>query len=143
MSTGLPPIKQGFVRALRDITALKAAVGSDGIAEGFAPRGKDYPFCVYTVVYANRLHDWTGMHIRALFDVFIVSDDQVEAHNLDQLVIAGLHDKVLDLEVGTSGQTNLLCRRTADLSLVDLDDAGEKVFQIGGSYSIWTDQVTA
>lgn len=143
MSTGLPPIKQGFVRALRDITALKAAVGSDGIAEGFAPRDKDYPFCVYDVVSSTRFYDWTGMHIRALFDVFIVSNDQVEAHNLDQLIIAGLHDKALDLDTGTSGQTNLYCRRTADLSLVDLDDAGEKVFQIGGSYSIWTDQATA
>ena len=83
------------------------------------------------------------MHIEAMFDVFIVSDDQVEAHTLDQLVITGLHDKVLDLDVGSSGQTNLYCRRTADLSLVDLDDAGEKVYQIGGSYSIWTDQTTA
>lgn len=71
-------------------------------------------------------------------DVYSVSDSQVGAHTLDQLVADSLEDKVLDL--GASGQTSLLCRRIGDLSSVDVDGAGLRIYQMCGIYRIWTDQ---
>lgn len=131
------------MRALRDITALKAAVGSDGFAEGVAPRDKDYPYVVYRIAASTRVRDWSGMQMHVWVDAFVVSKDQVEAHTLDQLMDDGLDDAQLDLETGTTGQTTLYCRRRADLSLAALDDTGDKVYQIGGTYEVWTDQLTA
>lgn len=135
--TGIAPIKQALVKALRAHAALKAAVSNE-FHEAFVPRGVDYPFVVYSVVYAPHEYYWGGDTIRAGFDVFVVSDDQVEAHNLDQSVTEALQDVVLDL--GTSGQTALYCRRRSDMSTVGLDDAGKKVYQVGGMFEIWTDQ---
>lgn len=140
MATGIGAVKQAFVGALRDITALTAAVGSKGIYEGVVHgRNVGYPFIVYQVAFSARGYEFgrTGI-TRMGFDVYVVSDDQVQAHNLDQLIIDGLHDKVLDLS--GSGQTSLLCRRSSDLSLADLDEQGIKVYQVGGTYAVWTQQ---
>lgn len=140
MATGIGAVKQAFVKGLRDITALTTAVGSNGIYEGVVHgRNVSYPFVVYQVTYSTRSYDFgRTTTTRMGFDVFVISDDQVQAHNLDQLIIDGLHDKVLDLS--GSGQTSLLCRRSTDLSLADLDEQGSKVYQVGGSYAVWTQQ---
>lgn len=135
--TGVAPVKQALVKALRANAALKAAVSNE-IHEGVVPRDAEYPYLVYDVVYAPHEYYWGGSSLRVGFDIFIVSDDQVEAHNLDQSVADTLHDAVLDL--GSSGQTGLYCRRRADMSSADLDAAGKKVYQMGGTYEIWTDQ---
>lgn len=136
--TGVAPVKQALVRALRANVALKAALNNE-IHEGVAPRDAEYPYLVYHVAYAPHGYYWGGDTLRVGFDINIVSDDQVEAHNLDQSVADTLHDAVLDLEV-SSGQTGLFCRRRADMSSADLDEAGKKVYQMGGTYEIWTDQ---
>ena len=138
-TTGLAPIKQALVRALRDNLALKALVGSDGINEGIEPRGTDYPYVVYVVASGYRDWDWTNVTIEVDVDVWSVSDSQVQSHELDQLVADSLEDKVLDLE-GSSGQTSLFCRRIGDLSLLDIDAAGTRIYRMGGAYRIWTDQ---
>lgn len=137
--TGIAPIKQALVRALRDNVALKAALSNE-IHEGVAPRDAEYPYLVYDVAYAPHEYYWGGDTIRAGFEIVIVSDDQVEAHNLDQSVSDTLHDIELSLDLGVSGQTGLFCRRRADMSSADFDDAGKKVYQVGGTYEIWTDQ---
>lgn len=136
--TGVASVKQALVRALRANAALKAALSNE-IHEGVVPRDAEYPYLVYDVVYAPHEYYWGGDTLRAGFDIFIVSDDQVEAHTLDQSVSDTLHDAVLDFEV-SSGQTGLYCRRRADMSSADLDAAGKKVYQMGGTYEIWTDQ---
>jgi hypothetical protein len=138
-TTGIGPVKQALVRALRDNTALKAMVGSDGINEGTNPRDMDFPYLIYNVVYSTREWDGTNVTLVTEVDVWSISDDQVEAHTLDQLVADALEETVLTFDV-SSGQTSLLCRRFGDLSSVDLDGAGKKVYQVGGLYRIWSDQ---
>ena len=137
-TTGTAPIKQALVKALRANSALKALVGSDGINEGVEPRGVDYPYIVYSLTTTYREWDGTNVTLVSDVDVYSVSESQVGAHTLDQLVADSLEDKVLDM--GASGQTSLLCRRIGDLSSVDVDGAGLRIYQMCGIYRIWTDQ---
>lgn len=138
-TTGIAPVKQALVRALRDDTALKALVGSDGINEGTSPRSAAYPYIVYSIVTSYREYDGTGMMLVTDVDVWSISDDQVQAHTLDQLVNDSLEDKTLQFE-GASGQSSLSCRRIGDLSSLDVDGAGHRIFQMGATYRIWSDQ---
>jgi hypothetical protein len=135
--TTIAPIKQAIVKALRADAALKAALNNE-IHEAVAPRDVEYPYLVYDVVWARHDYRWGGDTLETGFDIVVVSDDQVEAHNLDQSVFTVLQDAALDL--GSSGQTKLLCRRRSDSSTADIDRAGKKVYQVGGTYEIWTDQ---
>jgi len=43
----------------------------------------------------------------------------------------------------TSGYepSSLLCHRIMDMSFADLDDAGNKIYRVGGNYQIWTDRL--
>lgn len=138
-TTGVAPVKQALVAALRENLALKAMVGSDGINEGSEPRNVSYPYVVYSITHAYREWDSTNMTIVTDVDVWSISDSQVEAHTLDQLVADSLEDKVLNFESG-SGQTSLSCRRIGDLSSLDIDGAGTKIFQMCGIYRVWSDQ---
>lgn len=147
MATGIGSIKQAFVRSLRDISALKAAVGSTGFHEGIALVGEDYPYVVYNVAvtYRSRMFGTEGT-LKTTIDVMAASNDQVEAHNLDQLILDGLEDASLNfsgIDSITPGSepSTLLCHRLYDLSSVDLDEAGNKVYLVGGSYAIWTDRL--
>lgn len=139
MASGIGAQKQAFVRALRDISALTAAIGSDGIHEGVVTRNVEYPFVVYSVVHSSRDYDWGHRSMmRSVFDVLVVSDDQVQAHNLDAAILTGMAD-VLTFEP-TSGQSPLFCRRISDTSFAGVDGEGEKVYQVGGTYAVWSDQ---
>lgn len=138
-TTGLAPVKQALVRALRENVALKAMVGSDGINEGIEPRGSDFPYIAYVFSSGYREWDSTNMTLMSDVDVWSVSDSQDQAHNLDQLVADSLEDKVLNFESGT-GQTTLFCRRIGDLSLADFDAAGTRIYRMCGVYHIWSDQ---
>jgi len=138
-TTGIAPVKQALVRALREDLALKALVGSDGINEGTEPRNVAYPYVVYSVVHSYREYDSTNMTLVVDIDVYSVSNEQVQAHTVDQLVADALEDKVLTLESG-SGQTSMSCRRIGDLSSLDVDGAGKRIFSMCGIYRIWTDQ---
>ena len=142
MASGIGAQKQAFVRALRNISALTAAVGSDGIHEGVVTRNVEYPFVVYNVAFSVRSEDWGHRSMmRSGFNVVVVSNDQVEAHNLDQAILNGLKDVVLDSDFDPgSGQSTLYFRRVADTSLAGRDGEGEKVYQVGGTYTLWTDQ---
>jgi len=145
MTTGIGPIKQAFVRALRDVSALKAVVGSDGYYEGIALHGASYPYVVYSVGSSYRSRQFGSQAIiKTTFDVWTVSSDQVEAHNLDQLLLDGMEDVELDFTNAVpSGYepSTLLCHRVTDMSLTDLDDAGKKVYLVGGTYHVWVDQL--
>jgi hypothetical protein len=70
------------------------------------------------------------------FDLRVYHTDSVAANNLDALVLTTLNDA--DLSV--SGQSTLYARRVADLSSPDVDDEGRKVYMVGGTYEVWTDQ---
>lgn len=139
-TSGVWPVKQALVRALRDVSALTTLVGSDGINEGVEPRREPrYPYVIYSVVFGRREWDGTNLTLMTEVDVWSISDDQVEAHTLDQLVADALEFKVLDIE-DISEQTSLNCQRIGDLSSVDVDGAGNRIYQMGGAYRIWTDQ---
>ena len=136
-ATTIAPIKQAIVKALRADAALKAAFSNE-FHEAVAPRDAEYPYLVYDVVWAVHNYRWGGDTLQTGFDILIVSDDQVEAHNLDQSVSTLLQDAALDM--GDSGQSTLLCRRRSDMSSADIDRSGKKVYQVGGTYEVWSDR---
>jgi len=108
-----------------------------GIHEGIAPRKARYPFITYQLVAAPYSYNWSSVLIRAMFDVTVYAENPVEANNLDALIAAALNDAVLNVD----GQDSLLCRRTSDLPTgPDTDSEGKRIYQVGGSYSVWTSQ---
>jgi len=141
MASGVGAQKQAFVRALRNITALNAAVGNDGIHEGVVTRNVEYPFVVYSVSFSVRNDDWGHRSLmRTGFDVVVVSDDQVQAHTLDEAILNGIPTTLNAFLEPSSGQSTLFCRRISDTSFAGRDGEGEKVYQVGGTYALWTDQ---
>jgi hypothetical protein len=135
--TTVAPVKRAIVQKLRATPALTAAIVG-GIHEGIAPRKVRYPFIVYQLVAAPYQYDWTGVMIKALVDVSVFAENPVDANNIDALIAGALNEAALNVD----GQTSLLCRRTADLPTgPDIDAEGKRIYQIGGSYSVWTDQL--
>jgi hypothetical protein len=129
-------VKRAVVRALRASPSLVSAIRG-GIHEGIAPRKVRYPFITYNLVAAPYSYDWTGVMLRVLIDVSVFAENPVDANNIDALIAGALNEAALSVE----GQTSLLCRRVADLPTgPDIDSEGKRIYQVGGSYSIWTDQ---
>ena len=121
---------------LRANATLKAATVG-GFHEGFAPAKVKYPFLVYQFHSSPYAYLWGSVMTLAGFDVFAFSENSVDANNIDGLVANQLHDAPL----AVNGQTTLICRRVADIPMPpDLDSEGKRIFQVGGSYEIWTDQ---
>lgn len=109
---------------------------SDRIHEGVAPDGTLYPLLTYQLVYAPFDDDWSKRIIRAGLDVMAVSDNQIEASNLDQLVMQTVEDSL----AAVSGQTTLYCRANAGIRLPEIDQTGKRIFRVGHTYEVWTDQ---
>lgn len=128
-------IKRALVVKLRATAPLYSAL-SGGIHEGFAPSKVTYPFLVYQLVYDPLAYTWGSMLHMAGFDIRIFHTDSVVANNLDALALVALNDAALSV----TGQTTLYARRVADLSSPDVDDEGKKVYMVGGTYEVWTDQ---
>jgi len=79
--------------------------------------------------------------MRTGFEVIVVSDDQVVAHSLDEAILNGLKDVALNTYFEpSSGQSTLFFKRVGDTSFAGRDGEGEKVYQIGGTYVLWSDQ---
>lgn len=136
MPTTSAPIKRSVVATMRGNAPLKAAIVG-GIHEGFAPEKTRYPFLTYNLVTAPYADLWGSRMIVALVDVFAFAENPVDANNVDQLILTSLDGAMLSVD----GQTSLICRRVADLGgPPQLDSEGKKIYQIGGSYEIWTDQ---
>lgn len=136
VTTTAAPIKRAVVQKLRASAPLVAAIRG-GIHESIAPRKVRYPFIVYQLVSAPYAYQFDGMQIHALVDVTTYAVNPVDANNIDALISGALDEAELTVD----GQTLMLCRRTADLPTgPDTDASGRRVYQVGGSYSIWTDQ---
>lgn len=133
-STSTVAIRRGLVQFLRMSAAIKAAV--TGIHEGFAPAKADYPFIVFDLVYSPIRRQWGSKQYISGFDIRAYSDDSVVAGNIDALMLTVLNDAPLVV----AGQSTLLCQRIADLVGTDVDADGRKVFVVGGTYEVWTDQ---
>jgi hypothetical protein len=128
-------IKRAFVAWLRANTELKAALVG-GIHEGFAPEKATYPLLKFDVISAPFDYLWGSLMIFMRIDVWIYDRNVVEADNLDGLVARVLDDAALPVD----GQTTLICRREMDLRSTDTDEEGRKVYGVGASYVIETDQ---
>lgn len=128
-------IQRALVRTLRANGALNSSLPG-GWHEGIAPRGTAMPFGTYTLVPGSIDDDFSSRLLRVSYDVVITSGDQVEASTLDSLASETLED---NLEPVT-GQTTLYCRRSADLRDNEETEAGERIYRVGGTYSIWTNQ---
>lgn len=140
-------IIRAVVQTLRaNNAAFVAAVAAEGVAghswssqrihEGVAPPETPYPFLTYTEVYAPYDDDWGKRTIRAALDISAWSDNQVEASNLDQLVMTTVEDSLAAVD----GQTTLYARRTDGIRLPEVDETGKRIFRAGGTYVFWTDQ---
>jgi len=143
VSSGFP-IKVAIVQALRDGAGLVAAIaaahesGAAGkwLHEGFGPEKTPYPFVTYQQVYGPYAYTWGSVMLRAGFDVKVYSENSVEANNLFALVAAELDEA----ELPVAGQSTLICRRAADLGSPDTDEEGKKIYMVGATYEVWTDQ---
>jgi hypothetical protein len=133
--TSTAAIRRALVQHLRLSAALKASL-SGGIHEGFAPAKADYPFLTYDLVYSPIRRQWGSQQYLSGFDIRVFSDDSVVASNIDALVLTVLDDAPLVV----AGQSTLLCHRIADLVGPDEDEEGRKVYMVGGTYEVWTDQ---
>jgi len=132
-------IWRAVVAALRADNGLKTAL-TGGLHEGLAPEAVPYPHLVWTAVVPGVKEDtWTSRMYVALADVVVVSRNSVEASNLDQSV-----SDVLDgVQLSVSGHTSLICHRVSDIRMSEDDEEGRKIYRIGGSYEIWTNQTSS
>ena len=107
-----------------------------GIHEGSAPRDAAYPFATIDLVSSVVLDDWGHRQIQSDWDVAIWDVEQVRASNLD----SELTNTVEDNLTAVSGQDTLICRRVAGLRLPEVTEEGKRIYRVGGTYRIWTDQ---
>lgn len=129
-------IWRALVQALRASSDFRTTV-TGGIHEGVAPEKTYYPFATFQPVAAPYEDDWTGRMIVAVVDVFVYSENQVTARNGDQIVADAL-DRV---QLTVDDMSTLICRRIADIPAApDVDAEGKLIYQVGGTYEIWTDQ---
>jgi hypothetical protein len=130
------PVKRALVQKLRASPALVAAIAG-GIHEGIAPRKVRYPFIVYQLIAAPYNRQWGGVIIEATFDVSVYAENPVDANNIDALITTALDEAVLVMDE----QDSMLCRRVSDLPTgPDIDSEGKRIYQVGGSYSVWAHQ---
>lgn len=138
--SGVAPIHSALMHALRHDPAGPASFpfeNSKWLHEDFAPENVPYPLVTATPFPTNpRNYLWGSMMILVRYDVVAISRNSVEAENLDALIATALDDRALQV----AGQSTLICRRVADLRSSDVDDEGKKVYLIGGTYEVVTDQ---
>ncbi len=132
-------IWRSVVATLRANTTLKNAL-TGGMHEGIAPEKVPYPHLVWNAVVPGVKEDtWNSRMYIGLADIVIVSRNSVEASNLDQSV-NGTLDQV---SLSVTGQTALICHRVGDIRVPDADEEGRKIYRVGGSYEIWTSQLSS
>ena len=132
-------IWRSVVATLRANASLKSAL-SGGMHEGIAPEKVPYPHLVWTAVVPGVKEDtWNSRMYIGLADIVVVSRNSVEASDLDQSV-----NETLDqVSLSVTGQTSLICHRVADIRIPEPDEEGRKIYRIGGSYEIWTSQLSS
>lgn len=136
MATSSAAIFRALVQAVRANGSLYSSL-TGGIHEGFAPEKIDYPMAVMTPVAMPYEDQWGSRMIVAVVDISIISRNVVDASNVDESML----DTLDGASLTPDGQTSLICMRVADLRLPpDVDEEGLKVYGVGGTYEIWTDQ---
>ena len=147
------PVQRAIVQALRQNSGPESYVFPVGdyakpsragqqlagkwLHEGFAPEKAAYPIVTYQqwpTVPIDYL--WGSVMLLARYDIKVFSKNSVEANNLFALVAAVMDDA----ELQVAEQSTLICRRVADLRSPDVDEEGQKIYMVGGTYEVWTDQ---
>ena len=140
------PINIAIIQRLRLPQGPKSLLDGDGnrvlpskwLHDGFAPEFIPYPFITYQRFPTTpRVYTWGSMMLVARFDIKVYSPNSVVANNLDALVTAVLDEASLEV----AGQSTLICRRVADLSDTDTDEEATKIYMVGGTYEVITDQL--
>jgi hypothetical protein len=126
-----PPVRQAIVRALRANFVLAAQLTGDW-TQGAAPQDTQYPLGTYSLVPSPALYDWSGVLYDMLVDVVVFSKDQGDAASLAQLVFTTLQDARL----AVTGLTSLTCRSTGVISLQDVDEKGDTVYEEGRTWRV-------
>jgi hypothetical protein len=130
------PIWRALVQRIRANAGLRSSLVG-GVHEGFSPEPVlAYPIATYVPVVVSYERTWSTGMLVAIVDVTIWSRDQVQASNLDQSMLEQLDGAALEPD----GQTTLICSRIGDIRNTDIDEEGQKVYGVGGSYEIWTSQ---
>jgi hypothetical protein len=139
MAGSTAKIKQALVAAMRGNVPIKAAAVG-GFHQGYAPLNTKYPFVAHNLVAAPRNRTWGGdqkdLMISATYDIAVWGSDSVEAENLDMLIADLFDEQALSVD----GQSTLIVRRIADLESEDVGEEGQKIYRVGGTYTIWTTQ---
>ena len=125
------PVRQALIQSLRANLVLHAQLTGDW-SEGASPPTPVYPLGVIALVPSPSLYDWSGVVHDLLVDIVVFATDSGEAASLNQLVFTTLQDRLLTL----TGLTSLGCRRTGNLSLQDVDEQGQNIFEVGGTWRI-------
>ena len=149
------PVSNALVQALRQDAGPKSYVFPDSdyaktsragqrlagkwLHEAFAPAKTPYPLVTYQHISGPRFYTWGSVMLRSAYDIKVFSPNSVEADNLFALCAAVLDEA----ELSVAGQSTLICRRIADLRSPDVDEEGNKIYMVGGTYEIWTDQPLA
>lgn len=107
-----------------------------GLHEGSAPREARYPFGTIDLVGAPVLDDWGSRMIQSDWDLVIWDEEQVRASNLDSELMNVLEDSLVTI----TGQDTLITRRIAGVRLPEVTEEGKRLYRVGGTYRIWTDQ---
>lgn len=128
-------ILRALVQTVRASTSTYSQL-SGGIHEGSAPRETSYPFATIDLVGAPVLDDWGHRQIQSDWDVVVWDEDQVRASNLDSALMNALEDSLASI----SGQDTLITRRIAGVRLPEVTEEGKRIYRVGGTYRIWTDQ---
>lgn len=131
------PIKKALKAKLSASTPVSAAAVG-GIHEGINVRKTIvYPYVVYSAAYLPLVRQWGSTMLLCGFDIVARSLDPEEASTLDQLITEELDDG----ELTVTGLSTLIVRREEELPLPpDTNAEGKKVYQNGGTYSIWVDK---
>lgn len=138
-STTTAPIKRALVQKLRAILGGSSTPElRNRLHQGAAPKKATYPFVTYAFLPSTRTYQWApGYQINVLVDIFVFAENPVDAENIDSLIADGLNDADLSVD----GQTLWLCRRVADVSQPPrIDGSNRRVYQIGGTFRLITDQ---
>lgn len=117
-------------------TALIAVLGGTAIYNTHAPDGASLPYVVYSQQTGSPDNLTPSDSRTLLYWVRVYSSSGAQAGTIDALVSGLLHKQTLTV----TGYTNYGTRRETEISTIEIDDAGRRIYQSGAFYRIQIDQ---
>lgn len=132
----LAAVKTGIYTALTSGTALTAQLsGTTAIYWEQAPDHESLPYVVYSQVAGGPLNITPSDIREAIYYIrgYAYSDDT--AANIDNAISNILHGHTLSI----AGYTNYRTQREEDITTLDIEPSGERVYSAGAYYRISLD----